>query len=34
VLLPKRTYGYESGQFPKMKQVVAGIHEPAPKKQQ
>jgi predicted Zn-dependent protease len=34
VLLPKRTYGYESGQFQKMKQVVAGIHEPTPKKQQ
>jgi len=30
-LLPKRNYGYETGQFQKMKQVVAGIHEPAPK---
>jgi predicted Zn-dependent protease len=31
-LLPRRTYGYETGEFQKMTQVVAGIHEPAPKK--
>ena len=31
--LPHRNYGYETGQFQRMKQVVAGIHEPAPKRQ-
>jgi beta-barrel assembly-enhancing protease len=31
--LPRRNYGYETGQFQRMKQVVAGIHEPAPKRQ-
>ena len=31
--LPHHNYGYETGQFQRMKQVVAGIHEPAPKKQ-
>jgi beta-barrel assembly-enhancing protease len=31
--LPRRNYGYETGQFQRMKQVVAGIHEPAPRKQ-
>jgi predicted Zn-dependent protease len=29
--LPRRTYGYQTGQFQQMKQVVAGIHEPRPK---
>jgi beta-barrel assembly-enhancing protease len=31
--LPHRNYGYETGQFQRMKQVVAAIHEPAPKRQ-
>ena len=30
--LPQRTYGYQTGQFARMKQVVAGIHEPPPPK--
>jgi predicted Zn-dependent protease len=29
--LPRHTYGYQTGQFQQMKQVVAGIHEPRPK---
>lgn len=29
--LPHQNYGYQTGEFQKMKQVVAGIHEPAPK---
>lgn len=29
--LPKRSYGYQTGQFQKMKQEVATIREPAPK---
>ena len=32
--LPHRTYGYQTGQFQRMKQVVAGIHEPPRKTQQ
>jgi predicted Zn-dependent protease len=31
--LPKQNYGYQTGQFQRMKQVVAGIHEPPPRKQ-
>jgi predicted Zn-dependent protease len=31
--LPRRTYGYETGDFQRMKQVVAGIKEPKPKAQ-
>lgn len=30
-LLPQQKYGYESGEFKRMKGVVAKIHEPAPK---
>jgi predicted Zn-dependent protease len=30
-LLPEQKYGYESGEFKRMKEVVARIHEPAPK---
>ena len=30
-LLPQQKYGYESGEFKHMKEVVARIHEPAPK---
>lgn len=29
--LPQQQYGYESGEFRRMKEVVAKIHEPAPK---
>jgi beta-barrel assembly-enhancing protease len=29
--LPQQNYGYQSGQFQRMKQVVAQIHEPKPK---
>ena len=29
--LPRRTYGYQTGQFEQMKRVVAGIREPRPK---
>jgi predicted Zn-dependent protease len=29
--LPRRTYGYQTGQFEQMKRVVAGIHEPRPR---
>lgn len=32
-LLPQQTYGYQTGDFKRMKEVVAKIHEPAPKKQ-
>ena len=32
--LPQRSYGYQTGQFERMKQVVAGIHEPPPPKPQ
>ena len=32
--LPQRNYGYQTGQFQRMKQVVAGIHEPPPPKPQ
>ncbi len=31
-LLPGTNYGYQTGDFKKMKEVVAKIHEPAPKK--
>lgn len=31
--LPMQNYGYETGEFQRMKQVVAGIHEPKPKVQ-
>jgi len=30
-VLPQQKYGYESGEFKRMKGVVAKIHEPAPK---
>ena len=30
-LLPQQKYGYESGEFKRMKGVVAKIHEPTPK---
>lgn len=33
-VLPQRTYGYQTGDFKRMKEVVAKIHEPAPKKAQ
>jgi predicted Zn-dependent protease len=29
--LPQQKYGYQTGEFPRMKQVVAQIHEPKPK---
>src|SRR5579864_1913202 len=29
--LPQQNYGYETGEFQRMKQVIAGIHEPKPK---
>src|ERR1700758_1869255 len=29
--LPQQTYGYETGEFQRMKQVIAGIHEPKPR---
>ena len=29
--LPRRTYGYQTGQFEQMKRIVAGIREPRPK---
>ena len=32
--LPRRSYGFQSGEFQRMKQVVAGIHEPPPRKAQ
>jgi beta-barrel assembly-enhancing protease len=32
--LPHRNYGFQTGQFQRMKQVVAGIHEPPPRKAQ
>jgi predicted Zn-dependent protease len=32
--LPQQTYGYQTGQFQKMKKEVATIHEPPPKKEQ
>jgi predicted Zn-dependent protease len=32
-VLPQQTYGYQSGDFKRMKAVVAKIHEPAPKPQ-
>ena len=31
-LLPQKNYGYQTGEFKKMKEAVARIHEPAPKK--
>ena len=31
--LPHRNYGYETGQFQRMKQVVAAVHEPPPRRQ-
>ncbi len=31
-LLPQKNYGYQTGDFKKMKDVVSKIHEPAPKK--
>jgi predicted Zn-dependent protease len=33
-LLPQQSYGYETGQFKRMKDVVSKIHEPAPKPKQ
>lgn len=30
--LPHRNYGFQTGEFQRMKQVAAGIHEPAPRK--
>jgi len=30
-VLPQQKYGYESGDFKRMKEVVARMHEPAPK---
>ena len=32
--LPRRNYGFQTGQFQRMKQVVAGIHEPPQKRLQ
>jgi beta-barrel assembly-enhancing protease len=32
--LPQRNYSYQTGEFQRMKQVVAGIHEPPPRRQQ
>jgi predicted Zn-dependent protease len=32
--MPKQRYGYQSGEFQKMKKIVADIHEPAPKQAQ
>jgi predicted Zn-dependent protease len=32
-LLPEKTYGYETGEFKRMKSIVMNIHEPAPKPQ-
>jgi len=32
--LPQQTYGYQTGQFQRMKKEVATIHEPPPKKEQ
>ena len=29
--LPQQNYGYDTGEFQRMKQVIAGIHEPKPK---
>jgi len=31
--LPRRNYGYETGEFGRMKQVVSGVHEPPPRRQ-
>lgn len=31
--LPQQNYGYDTGEFQRMKQVIAGIHEPKPKVQ-
>ncbi len=31
-LLPQKSYGYDTGDFKKMKEVVSKIHEPAPNK--
>ena len=31
--LPRRNYGYETGEFERMKRVVGGIHEPPPRTQ-
>jgi predicted Zn-dependent protease len=31
--LPQQNYGYDTGEFQHMKQVIAGIHEPKPKVQ-
>jgi thiamine biosynthesis protein ThiS len=33
-LLPQQTYGYQTGDFKRMKEVVGKIHEPAPKQPQ
>jgi len=33
LFLPQQNYGYQSGQFSRMKKEVATIHEPPPKKQ-
>lgn len=32
--LGRRNYGFQTGEFQRMKQVVAGIHEPAPRRPQ
>jgi predicted Zn-dependent protease len=29
--LPQQNYGYDTGEFQRMKQVIAGIHEPKPR---
>ena len=31
--LPRRNYGYETGEFGRMKQVVSGVHEPPPRRE-
>jgi predicted Zn-dependent protease len=31
--MPQRTYGYQTGDFPRMKEIVAKTHEPQPKSQ-
>jgi predicted Zn-dependent protease len=32
--LPQKNYGYQTGEFQRMKEVVAGIHEPPPRRPQ
>ncbi len=31
--LPQQNFGYETGEFQRMKQAIAGIHEPKPRVQ-